>query len=95
MDGLEPVAVDGPCLSIRRFAVHRHGLGEFTTSPIVELLTGFDADYSFIDNEGSVFFFQTDLDAPLRRVIAIDVAKPERANIPRGMAERSAVGAGE
>ena len=36
---IEPVAVDGPCLSIRRFAVHRHGLGEFTTSPIVELLT--------------------------------------------------------
>lgn len=49
-------------------------------SPVVELLHDFDADYSFIDNEGSIFFFQTDLDAPLGRVIAIDVQKPERAN---------------
>jgi prolyl oligopeptidase len=47
---------------------------------IVELLPGFEADYSFIDNDGSVFFFQTDLDAPLRRVIAIDVDQPAREN---------------
>lgn len=49
-------------------------------SPMVELLPDFDADYSFIDNDGSVFFFQTDLDAPLRRVIAIDVNHPAREN---------------
>jgi prolyl oligopeptidase len=49
-------------------------------APIVELLSGFEADYSFIDNDGSVFFFQTDLDAPLRRVIAIDVNQPAREN---------------
>jgi prolyl oligopeptidase len=49
-------------------------------APIVELLPGFEADYSFIDNDGPVFFFQTDLDAPLRRVIAIDVNQPAREN---------------
>lgn len=49
-------------------------------APIVELLTEFEADYSFIDNDGSVFFFQTDLNAPLRRVIAIDVNQPAREN---------------
>jgi prolyl oligopeptidase len=49
-------------------------------APIVELLPGFEADYSFIDNVGSVFYFQTDLDAPLRRVIAIDVNQPARKN---------------
>lgn len=49
-------------------------------APVVELLKEFDADYSFVDNEGSVFFFQTDLKAPMRRVIAIDVAKPEPEN---------------
>jgi prolyl oligopeptidase len=49
-------------------------------APIVELLPNFEADYSFIDNDGSVFFFQTDLKAPLRRVIAIDVTRPDREN---------------
>ncbi len=48
-------------------------------APIVELLTEFDAEYSFIDNDGPVFFLQTDLKAPMRRLIAIDVAKPARA----------------
>jgi prolyl oligopeptidase len=49
-------------------------------SPVVELLMDFDASYDFVDNDGSVFYFKTDLDAPRSRVIAIDVAKPERAN---------------
>ncbi|WP_390884398.1 prolyl oligopeptidase family serine peptidase [Humisphaera borealis] len=49
-------------------------------SPVVELLMAFDASYDFIDNEGSVFFFKTDLDAPRGRVIAIDVARPQREN---------------
>jgi prolyl oligopeptidase len=37
-----------------------------------------DAIYRFIDNEGPVFYFQTDLDAPRGRVIAVDVRKPGR-----------------
>ena len=44
------------------------------------LLTDFDADYSFVDNEGPVFWFRTDLNAPRNRVIAIDTTQPERAN---------------
>src|SRR5208337_2247171 len=47
---------------------------------IVELLNNFNAQYWFIDNDGPVFWFHTDLDAPRGRVIAIDVTKPERAN---------------
>ncbi len=47
---------------------------------VVELLNDFDADYGFLDNDGPVFFFRTDLDAPRYRVIAIDTRKPERAN---------------
>jgi prolyl oligopeptidase len=46
----------------------------------VELLANFDAQYVYLGNEGSVFWFRTDLDAPSGRVIAIDVEKPERAN---------------
>ncbi|MSR66328.1 MAG: S9 family peptidase [Pedosphaera sp.] len=47
---------------------------------VVELLNDFDADYSFIANDGAVFYFQTDLNAPRSRVIAVDTAKPARAN---------------
>ncbi|OAI57862.1 prolyl endopeptidase, partial [Verrucomicrobiaceae bacterium SCGC AG-212-N21] len=45
---------------------------------MVELLNKFDADYGFIENEGTVFYFKTNLDAPRYRVIAIDITKPER-----------------
>lgn len=47
-------------------------------SPVVELLMEFDADYSFVDNDGPVFFFRTDLDAPRARVVAIDITRPGR-----------------
>jgi prolyl oligopeptidase len=47
---------------------------------VVELLNDFDAEYGFIDNDGPLFWFRTDLKAPRGRVIAIDVTKPDRAN---------------
>ncbi len=46
----------------------------------VRLIMNFDNEYSFIGNDGSVFYFRTDLDAPRHRVIAIDVNRPEPAN---------------
>jgi prolyl oligopeptidase len=49
-------------------------------APVVKLLNDFDAQYSFIDNDGPVFWIQTDLDAPRGRVIAVDTRHPERAN---------------
>jgi prolyl oligopeptidase len=47
---------------------------------VVELINSFEAKFSLIDSEGTVFWFETDLDAPRGRVIAIDIAKPEREN---------------
>ena len=49
-------------------------------SPVVKLLDDFDAQYQFIDNDGPVFWFKTDLDTPRSRLIAIDTRKPERSN---------------
>lgn len=46
----------------------------------VDLIEDFQNEYSFIDNDGPVFFFSTDFEAPNRRVIAIDTRKPEREN---------------
>lgn len=45
---------------------------------VIELISEFEASYSFIDNDGTVFWFQTDLDAPRGRVIAIDTQNPAR-----------------
>ncbi len=47
---------------------------------VVELISEFEAQYSLIDNEGTAFWFQTDLDAPKGKVIAIDIASPAREN---------------
>jgi prolyl oligopeptidase len=46
----------------------------------VDLIDGFDNDYSFVGNDGPVFYFRTDRDAPRGRLIAIDVRKPGPAD---------------
>ncbi len=57
-------------------------------SKVVELLDRFDAAYSFINNDGPVFWVQTDLGAPRGRVMAIDLRDPAREKwrelIPQG-----------
>ena len=45
-----------------------------------ELISTFDNEYTFVGNEGSVFYFQTDLAAPRRRLIAIDIQQPDAKN---------------
>ncbi len=47
---------------------------------VVRLLDKFDAEYVFINNDGPVFWFRTDLNAPRRRVVAIDIRGPEQSN---------------
>ncbi|MBE9037233.1 prolyl oligopeptidase family serine peptidase [aff. Roholtiella sp. LEGE 12411] len=47
---------------------------------VIELVNQFEANYSFIDNDDSVFYFRTDLDAPRGRVIAIDPKNPASEN---------------
>ncbi|NEP23500.1 MAG: S9 family peptidase, partial [Moorea sp. SIO3I6] len=65
-------------------------------APVVELIKEFDASYSFIDNDQSVFWFRTDLDAPRSRVIAIDTNHPAQAQwqevIPQADETLEAVG---
>lgn len=43
-----------------------------------ELIDNFDNEYTFVGSDGPVIFFQTNLDAPRRRVIAIDTQRPEQ-----------------
>jgi prolyl oligopeptidase len=43
---------------------------------VTPLIPEFDADYSFIGNDGPVFYFRTDHHAPRGRVVAIDLREP-------------------
>ena len=49
-------------------------------APVVELLPKFDADYSLVGTEGTTFYLLTTNGAPNKRVVALDLAKPDPAN---------------
>ena len=49
-------------------------------SKVLPLMDKFEASYDFIDNDGPVFFFKTDKNAPRARVVAIDTRTPQEAN---------------
>jgi prolyl oligopeptidase len=44
---------------------------------VIELFADFDADYRFIGNDESLFYFQTNNNAPLSRLVAVDITKPD------------------
>ncbi len=50
------------------------------TGEVVRLLDDFDARYDFVGNDGPLFYFFTNLDAPRGRLIAIDTRRPARAD---------------
>jgi prolyl oligopeptidase len=45
---------------------------------VVELISELEADYGFIGQDDTVFYFSTDLDAPRKRVVAIDITNPAK-----------------
>lgn len=49
-------------------------------SEFVRLLDSEDANYRPIDNDGHIFYFRTDLNAPKGRIIAVDLTQPARDN---------------
>jgi len=51
-----------------------------TDSPFIELIPDLEAAYDYVGNDGSRFYFRTDLDAPRARLIAIDIQDPDREN---------------
>ncbi len=44
----------------------------------VELVDRFDAEYVFLGNDGPIFYVQTSLGAPKKRIVAIDTRAPAR-----------------
>ena len=53
---------------------------------VVKLFDDFDAEYTFIDNVGTTFYFHTNKDAPRYRVASVDISKPTALKelVPQG-----------
>lgn len=56
----------------------------------IELINNLEASYTFIGNDGPIFYFRTDFNAPYGCLIAIDTINPAKSNwrvlIPEGQA---------
>jgi prolyl oligopeptidase len=79
----------------RRYRILYRDLSE-PLATMTDLIDDFDNEYSFVGNDGPVFYFKTDYKAPRGRLIAIDTTKPARENwkeiIPQGQDNLSSVG---
>jgi len=62
-----------------RYRILYRPAGQPDSEP-VHLVGEFDADYTFIDNDGPVFWFRTNKSAPRGKVVAIDTRKPQAAH---------------
>jgi prolyl oligopeptidase len=75
------VTEDGRYLIINHFegydanAVYYRDLG-VPGGGVVRLLADWDALYTFIGNEGPVFYFHTNRDAPRNQIVAVDIRDP-------------------
>lgn len=48
-----------------------------STNPIVNLIANFDNNHSVIDNEGTLFYVETNFRAPNNKVVTFDLSKPD------------------
>lgn len=48
-------------------------------SEMTDLVDDFDYEYTFVGSDGPLFYFMTTLDAPKRRLVAMDITKPNAA----------------
>jgi len=72
-----------------RYRVMYAKLDDHTTERprMVDLIDNFENEYSYVGNEGSLFYFKSDLNAPKKRIIAIDLNKPDKAQFREIVAE--------
>ncbi|MBF7092133.1 S9 family peptidase [Flavobacterium sp. ALJ2] len=56
-------------------------------SPIVTVVDNFNSDNNVIENEGTKLFIETDLNAPNKRIVTVDVSNPKPENWKNFIAE--------
>jgi prolyl oligopeptidase len=73
------VTEDGRYLIIHVWAATNHNLIFYrdlqSQGAVVELISRFEANYQFIGNDGQTFWFLTDWEAPMGRVVAVDITQ--------------------
>lgn len=52
----------------------------FLMDGFIELIHELEASYQFLGNDGPLFYFRTDYQAPLGKVIVIDINHPQKSN---------------
>ena len=57
-------------------------------APFKPLIDDFDNQFWFLGNEGTKFFFLTDLDAPTKRIVTMDIDRPGREHVTEIVAAR-------
>ena len=68
------------CVFVKDLKDPQHPAIAPADSPVTDVLTAADAAYTPFANEGPVFWVLTDKDAPLRRIIRVDLRSPAPAN---------------
>ena len=58
-------------------------------SKMITLIDDFENEYSFLGNEGSKFFFKSDLNAPKKCILTIDIKDAEKRNVIIAEAEEA------
>jgi prolyl oligopeptidase len=61
--------------------VHVRERSAANDAPWTELIGDFENEFSFLGNIGEKFFFLTDLDAPTKRIVSMDITKPGREHL--------------
>jgi prolyl oligopeptidase len=56
---------------------------------VVEVLSGFEAGYDFVGNDGTRLYLLTDRDAPMGRLVAIDLERPDPGDWEEVIPERA------
>jgi prolyl oligopeptidase len=74
--------------TMRQFNITLINLEDPSTAPI-ELMTGFKAIYGYVGNLGDTYYFFTDDNAPMNRVIAVDINNPAEGNWQTAVPEQA------
>lgn len=79
-DGRYLIVSVGQGTERKNLVLYRDLKAKGKNAALKELISEWTAEYEFIGNVGSKFYFRTDDDAPRGRIVAIDVTKPARKN---------------
>ncbi|MBN9120424.1 MAG: S9 family peptidase [Planctomycetes bacterium] len=89
-DGKYLIVSIGDGTTSRKVRIAYQDLGD-ASGKIVELIDNHENKFNFLGNDGGVFYFQTDYNAPKYQIVAIDTKNPDKKNWKTIIAEAKEV----